>query len=233
MKTYRIATIPGDGIGKEVVPAGQTVLAALAAADGSFAFSTVRPVSYKVPDDGPAGDMLRILGRDAWRPAHLHFMISAPGYKRLITHIFRNGDRYLDSDAVFGVRQRTNTSMVPDCFLTVPVGVAMPIPPEAALAPSVLINVIAARIATRETATAIFSLPSEKLRTIPSSLFLWLAGLAVGLALKEQRYLADASDSPLDRCPLGPPFSAFLWRRFSRRFGKISKRSRYVCISFV
>ncbi len=59
----------------------------------------------------------------------------------------------------------------------------------------------------------------------PSSLFRWLAGLAVGLALKEQRYLADASDSPLDRCPLGPPFSAILWRRFSRRFGKISKHT--------
>jgi hydroxyquinol 1,2-dioxygenase len=48
--------------------------------------------------------MLRALGRHPWRPAHLHFMISAPGYQRLVTHVFRKGDKYLDSDAVFGVR---------------------------------------------------------------------------------------------------------------------------------
>jgi len=72
--------------------------------DGSFAFSTVRPVSYQVPYDGPAGDMLRALGRDAWRPAHLHMMIQAPGHKPLITMFFPDDDKYLDSDAVFGVR---------------------------------------------------------------------------------------------------------------------------------
>jgi hydroxyquinol 1,2-dioxygenase len=48
--------------------------------------------------------MLAALGRHPWRPAHLHFMITAPGYERLVTHVFREGDRYLDSDAVFGVR---------------------------------------------------------------------------------------------------------------------------------
>ncbi len=74
------------------------------AADGSFAFSTVRPVSYKVPDDGPAGDMLRILGRDAWRPAHLHMIIQAPGHPPLITEFFPEDDEHLDGDAVFGVR---------------------------------------------------------------------------------------------------------------------------------
>lgn len=72
--------------------------------DGTFAFSTVRPVSYQVPYDGPAGDMLRALGRDAWRPAHLHMMIQAPGHKPLITMFFPDDDKYLDSDAVFGVR---------------------------------------------------------------------------------------------------------------------------------
>lgn len=72
--------------------------------DGTFAFSTVRPVSYQVPYDGPAGDMLRALGRDAWRPAHLHMMIQAPGRKPLITMFFPDDDKYLDSDAVFGVR---------------------------------------------------------------------------------------------------------------------------------
>jgi hydroxyquinol 1,2-dioxygenase len=74
------------------------------AADGSFAFSTVRPVSYTVPDDGPAGDMLRALGRDAWRPAHLHMIVQAPGRKPLITEFFPEDDSHLDSDAVFGVR---------------------------------------------------------------------------------------------------------------------------------
>jgi hydroxyquinol 1,2-dioxygenase len=49
--------------------------------------------------------MLRATKRHPWRPAHLHFMIKAPGYETLITHVFRDGDAYLDSDAVFGVRQ--------------------------------------------------------------------------------------------------------------------------------
>jgi hydroxyquinol 1,2-dioxygenase len=74
------------------------------AEDGTFAFTTVRPVSYKVPDDGPAGDMLRILGRDAWRPAHLHMIIQAPGHVPLITEFFPEDDEHLDGDAVFGVR---------------------------------------------------------------------------------------------------------------------------------
>ena len=74
------------------------------APDGTFAFSTVRPVSYTVPDDGPAGDMLRVLGRNAWRPAHLHMMIQAPGHTPLITEFFPDDDKYLDQDAVFGVR---------------------------------------------------------------------------------------------------------------------------------
>ena len=60
--------------------------------------------SYPIPHDGPVGRMLTALGRHPWRPAHLHFMIEAPGYERLITHVFRSGDQYLDSDAVFGVR---------------------------------------------------------------------------------------------------------------------------------
>ncbi|CAB3708752.1 intradiol ring-cleavage dioxygenase [Paraburkholderia rhynchosiae] len=73
-------------------------------ADGSFNFRSVTAESYPIPYDGPVGKMLEALGRHPWRPAHLHFMIEAPGYERLITHVFRSGDRYLDSDAVFGVR---------------------------------------------------------------------------------------------------------------------------------
>ena len=73
--------------------------------DGRFHFRSVVAESYPIPDDGPVGDMLKATGRHPWRPAHLHFMIKAPGYQTLVTHVFRNGDRYLDSDAVFGVRQ--------------------------------------------------------------------------------------------------------------------------------
>jgi protocatechuate 3,4-dioxygenase beta subunit len=72
--------------------------------DGTFSYSTVRPIAYTVPDDGPAGDMLRALGRNAWLPAHLHMIINAPGHKPLITEFFPEDDKYLDGDAVFGVR---------------------------------------------------------------------------------------------------------------------------------
>jgi len=73
--------------------------------DGEYRFRTILAQAYPIPDDGPVGDMLRATGRHPWRPAHLHFMIKAPGYETLITHVFRNGDPYLDSDAVFGVRE--------------------------------------------------------------------------------------------------------------------------------
>jgi hydroxyquinol 1,2-dioxygenase len=73
--------------------------------DGSFEFRTVVAEAYPIPVDGPVGDLLRATGRHPWRPAHLHFMIKAPGYETLVTHVFRSGDPYLDSDAVFGVRQ--------------------------------------------------------------------------------------------------------------------------------
>ena len=73
-------------------------------ADGRFHFRSILAQPYPIPHDGPVGRMLEALGRHPWRPAHLHFMIQAPGFETLITHVFRNGDRYLDSDAVFGVR---------------------------------------------------------------------------------------------------------------------------------
>jgi hydroxyquinol 1,2-dioxygenase len=73
--------------------------------DGGFNFKSIVAEAYPIPHDGPVGQMLEKLGRHPWRPAHLHFMIAAPGFQTLITHVFRNGDQYLDSDAVFGVRQ--------------------------------------------------------------------------------------------------------------------------------
>lgn len=72
--------------------------------DGRYAFRGIRPVSYPIPHDGPAGQLLEALGRHPWRPAHMHFMVSAPGYRRVITHLFVSGDTYLESDAVFGVK---------------------------------------------------------------------------------------------------------------------------------
>ena len=74
-------------------------------ADGRFNFKTIVAEAYTIPDDGPVGDMLHATKRQPWRPAHLHFMVKAAGYETLITHVFRNGDLYLDADAVFGVRQ--------------------------------------------------------------------------------------------------------------------------------
>lgn len=90
---------------------------------GELAFRGVLPVPYPIPTDGPVGDMLKALGRHPWRPAHVHFMIEAPGYQTLITHVFRDGDPYLDSDAVYGVRNslvgdfRSHAagSRAPDC----------------------------------------------------------------------------------------------------------------------
>jgi catechol 1,2-dioxygenase len=71
---------------------------------GRYAIRTVVPVSYPIPTDGPVGQLLSATGRHPWRPAHLHFMIEAPGYRTLVTHLFNHDDPYLDSDAVFGVK---------------------------------------------------------------------------------------------------------------------------------
>jgi len=72
--------------------------------EGRFSFRTILPCAYPIPTDGPVGELLRATNRSAMRPAHIHFMVSAPRYDRLITHIFVEGDEWLDSDAVFGVR---------------------------------------------------------------------------------------------------------------------------------
>ena len=73
--------------------------------DGRYCFSTVKPVPYRVPGDGPGGELVRAGGRDTWRPAHIHVRITAPGHRPLVTEIFDTTDPYLESDAVFGVRE--------------------------------------------------------------------------------------------------------------------------------
>src|SRR5205085_9445617 len=72
--------------------------------DGSYAFLAVRPVPYPIPYDGPVGAMLQSTGRHPWRPAHIHMIVRAPGYRPVTTHIFDRESEYLDSDAVFAVK---------------------------------------------------------------------------------------------------------------------------------
>ncbi len=74
-------------------------------ADGHYAFTTVRPAPYTVPDDGPVGELLHATGRQPWRPSHFHFIVTAPGYRQLVTEVFPDDDPYIDQDAVFGVRE--------------------------------------------------------------------------------------------------------------------------------
>ena len=73
--------------------------------DGNFYFRTVKPQFYPVPTDGPVGEVLNLLGRHPYRPAHIHFMVKAEGYEDLTTHAFIDGDPYLDSDTVFAVKE--------------------------------------------------------------------------------------------------------------------------------
>ncbi|WP_380169563.1 dioxygenase [Jannaschia sp. R86511] len=73
-------------------------------ADGSYRFWSVLPASYPIPDDGPVGDLLAAAGRSSYRPAHIHFMVTAEGLRTLVTHVFVAGDDHLGSDAVFGVK---------------------------------------------------------------------------------------------------------------------------------
>lgn len=73
-------------------------------AEGRYLVRTVRPVHYPIPADGPVGAMLSATGRHPWRPAHIHFVVSAEGYEPVTTHIFDSADKYLASDAVFAVK---------------------------------------------------------------------------------------------------------------------------------
>jgi len=73
--------------------------------DGRYWFRAVKPKFYPIPDDGPVGQLLGQLGRHPYRPAHLHYIIKADGYDTLVTHIFDPDDPYINSDAVFGVKE--------------------------------------------------------------------------------------------------------------------------------
>ena len=88
---------------------------------GRYGLRAIKPTNYPIPSDGPVGEMLRKMGRHPYRPAHVHAMVSAPGFRTLITHVFMDGDPYLGSDAVFGVKdslivqpQRRGAGIAPD-----------------------------------------------------------------------------------------------------------------------
>ncbi|MGW0707913.1 intradiol ring-cleavage dioxygenase [Streptomyces sp. NPDC002643] len=89
--------------------------------DGGYRFWAVTPTPYPIPHDGPVGRMLAAVGRSPMRASHLHFMVTAPGTRRLVTHIFVRGDELLGSDSVFGVKD----SLVKD-FVRQPAGTPTP-----------------------------------------------------------------------------------------------------------
>ncbi|KAI8711644.1 hypothetical protein NCS52_01428500 [Fusarium sp. LHS14.1] len=80
---------------------------------GRFSFYCLRPTPYPVPDDGPAGKLLQLLDRHVYRPAHLHFMVIAEGYKSVVTQIFDSDSGYLDNDSVFAVKDGLTVDFVP------------------------------------------------------------------------------------------------------------------------
>src|SRR5258706_6527324 len=73
-------------------------------AKGEYAFKSYKPKFYSIPVDGPVGELVRKSGNNHMRPAHMHAIVSAPGYQQVITHVFVEGDPYLDGDAVFAVK---------------------------------------------------------------------------------------------------------------------------------
>lgn len=96
--------------------------------EGRFRFRSVVPRYYPIPDDGPVGRLLAATARHPYRPAHLHFIASAEGHRSVTTHVFVADSPYLDSDAVFGVKDSLvrEVSEVDDPELAARVGLANP-----------------------------------------------------------------------------------------------------------
>jgi protocatechuate 3,4-dioxygenase beta subunit len=80
---------------------------------GRYHFRTIKPRGYKIPMDGPVGDLVRAQGRHGWRPAHIHFLVSAPGHREVITALYMAGDEHIDSDTVFGATEALITDPKP------------------------------------------------------------------------------------------------------------------------
>ncbi len=73
--------------------------------DGRYLVKTIAPLGYAVPMDGPVGELLYKTDISYFRPAHIHFILSSPGYQKIITHLFKRGTEYLENDVVYGVKQ--------------------------------------------------------------------------------------------------------------------------------
>jgi catechol 1,2-dioxygenase len=71
---------------------------------GEYAFASYKPSFYSIPMDGPVGELIRATTGEHMRPAHMHAIVSAPGYRQVITHVFVEGDPHLDGDAVYAVK---------------------------------------------------------------------------------------------------------------------------------
>jgi len=97
-----------DGLYESQLGAQEPTLRAVfhTGADGKYAIRTIAPPGYSIPMDGTVGDLLRHTDISHFRPAHIHFYISADGYEPLITHLFKKGAKYIDSDVVFGVKDK-------------------------------------------------------------------------------------------------------------------------------
>jgi len=73
--------------------------------DGSYVLRTVAPIAYTIPMDGTVGELMAKTKISHMRPAHIHFAVDAPGFHRVVTHLFQKGDRYIDTDVVYGVKE--------------------------------------------------------------------------------------------------------------------------------
>jgi hydroxyquinol 1,2-dioxygenase len=97
-----------DGMYESQLGSEEPLLRAIfqTAADGKYVIRTIAPPGYSIPMDGTVGDVLRETDISHFRPAHVHFLIKAPGYETLVTHLFKKDGRYIDSDVVFGVKEK-------------------------------------------------------------------------------------------------------------------------------
>jgi hydroxyquinol 1,2-dioxygenase len=105
--TIDIWQADADGLYESQLGSEEPVLRAIfrTGPDGKYAIRTIAPPGYSIPMDGTVGDLLRQTDISHFRPAHIHFLIAAAGYETLITHLFKKGAKYIDSDVVFGVKE--------------------------------------------------------------------------------------------------------------------------------
>jgi hydroxyquinol 1,2-dioxygenase len=97
-------------------------------AQGRYSFRSIKPEYYPVPTDGPVGRMLNKMGRHPMRPGHIHMIVSAEGYHAVTTHLFAAGSQYIDSDAVFGVKESLITAFAKHPAGTAPDGSKIDVP---------------------------------------------------------------------------------------------------------